>query len=78
MTRPGKVLRSIQSADRMLCVDLFMRADGSFGFEAYRRDGEGGGWFPIGGFAAEAFATQAEALTQARRSVNWLDDVLAD
>ena len=30
------------------CVDVFIRADGNFGFEEYRRDPEDGrGWFPL-------------------------------
>ena len=68
------VLRSIETADGSRCVDLFVRADGSFGFEAYRRDVEdGGGWTPVSGYAGVVFATLEAALAAARERLPWLD-----
>ena len=39
MTKP-LVITSRNSADGLLCVDVFQRTDGSFGFEEFRRDPE--------------------------------------
>lgn len=67
------VLQSIEREDAAVCVDLFRRADGSFGFELYRRDAEDPrGWHPAGGFAALSFASEAEARRAAREAVPWL------
>ncbi len=45
----NRVLRSIETQEGERCVDFFIRPDGSFGFEEYRRDAEDRrGWFPIG------------------------------
>ncbi len=75
----NRVLRSINNDDRTLCVDIFRRPDASFGYEAYRRDVEDPrGWFPIGGFEAKVYRSEAEALDAAKASVAWLADVLED
>jgi hypothetical protein len=45
----NRVLRSINNDDASRCVDVFLRPEGTIGFEEYRRDAEDGrGWFPIG------------------------------
>ncbi len=73
MAHVNKVTRSIETPDGGRCVDLFRRADASFGFEEYRRDPEdAGGWFPIGHHAEAAFPTEDAALAEARRRVAWL------
>lgn len=47
-----RVVRSINLAGDARCVDIFERADGSLGFEEYRRDAEDcRGWFAIGAYA---------------------------
>ncbi len=77
MAHANKVTRSIETPDGGRCVDLFRRPDESFGFKEYRRDVEdGGGWFPIGFHAEAVFATESEALAEARRRVGWLELVL--
>ena len=49
MAHVNRVLRSINDEDASRCVDIFLRPDGSIGFEEYRRDVEDGrGWFPVG------------------------------
>lgn len=69
------VLRSIETADGARCVDIFRRPDGSFGFGAYRRDAEdSAGWFAIGHYGAERFASAEAALAAARAAVPWLCD----
>ena len=57
----------------MRCVDLFVRPDGTFGFEEYRRDMEDGrGWFAIGGYGALIFPTADDARAAAVATVGWL------
>lgn len=58
-------------------MDLFVRSDGTFGFEEYRRDIEDGrGWFAIGFHASAGFATAEEALGDALAKVEWLPSVV--
>lgn len=67
------VLRSLETPDGDRCVDFFVRPDGTFGFEIYRRDTETlSGWFPIGDHFARLFETEAEALEAARVSAPWI------
>jgi hypothetical protein len=67
------VLDSIEDTGAARCVDLFQRADGSFGFEEFRRDPEdGGAWTRTGRHGAGSYRTRDEALTAARRAVPWL------
>ncbi|MDG2286565.1 MAG: hypothetical protein P8N43_13705 [Alphaproteobacteria bacterium] len=73
MKKSQTVIISINSDDQTRCVDVFARADGSYGFEEYRRDPEDTrGWFPIGGFADLTFEQQEHAMAKARARVNWL------
>lgn len=66
---------STPSVDR--CVDVFMRPDGTFGFEEFRRDPEDGGtWTPIAYFSGQQYDSEVGALSAARRCVPWLSDVL--
>ncbi|MSQ70468.1 MAG: hypothetical protein EXR27_04125 [Betaproteobacteria bacterium] len=55
------------------CVDVFERADGSFGFEEYRRDHEDGrGWFALHRHGHLYFVCEADALARAKEVVAWL------
>ena len=77
MAHKNRVLRSIETADGGRCVDFFIRPDGTFGFEEYRRDLEDGrGWFPIGFHAEKSFASDEQAEVKALKAVPWLKDVL--
>ncbi len=71
------VLHSVNSADGLLCVDVFRRDDGSIGFEEFRRDPEdpGRGWFPIGFHAAARFNDETTAIAAAIEKVAWFDGV---
>jgi hypothetical protein len=70
-----KVLRSINEAGALRCLDIFRRDDGSYGFEEYRRDPEeASGWYPVGGQASRRFASQEEAEAAAHEAVAWLKD----
>lgn len=77
MAHTNKVLRSIETPDGDRCVDLFVRGDGSFGFEEYRREPEDGrGWYPIGSHGTRKFSCADTALDEAQARVPWLTDVL--
>jgi hypothetical protein len=66
---------STPSVDR--CVDIFVRPDGTFGFEEFRRDPEDmGTWTPIAYYSAQEFIAQQDAIEAAREVVPWLADVL--
>ena len=54
-------------------MDIFERADGTFGFEECRRDYEDAGeWFPLGEYSRLIFDTEADALAEAKARVPWL------
>jgi hypothetical protein len=77
MSRANGVLRSIETEDGARCVDIFVRADGTFGFEEYRRDAEDGrGWFLIGHYSGGVHSSQDAALATAQLKVAWLADVI--
>ena len=77
MAHENKVMKSINGHDSSICVDLFRRPDGTFGFEEYRRDLEDArGWFPIGFHSTRVFNDQAEALTAAKLEIAWLSEML--
>jgi hypothetical protein len=69
-----KVLESFENTIRTHCVDIFRRADGSFGFEEFRRDPEDrGAWQCLSKYGRSAFPSGQDALDAAKRSVPWLD-----
>lgn len=77
MAHKNKVVRSINLEGEMICVDIFRRPDGSFGFDEYRRDPEDGrGWYSIGHHGAKRFICADSALAEARARVGWLSDAL--
>jgi hypothetical protein len=68
-----RVIDSINSPEGDHCVDIFLREDGTYGFEEYRRDVEDQkGWFSLRRHAGEVFATQGEALARAGSTVAWM------
>jgi hypothetical protein len=69
----NKVLRSVNTPDGGRCVDVFIRPDGTFGFEEFRRDVEDpSGWFPIGGHSDKKFYTEKSALKKAKVLISWI------
>lgn len=77
MAHTNKVIRSINQVGEGLCVDIFQRPDGSFGFEEFRRDPEDPrGWYPIGCHSDAVFPTADDALQTALQKIAWLDDTL--
>lgn len=75
MAHENKVIHSINLAGDTTCVDVFERPDGTFGFDEFRRDFEDmRGWFSIGHFDNRAFPTVKAALSDARKSIGWLEE----
>ena len=71
----NKVLASLENpyGDYCYCVDVFSRADGTFGFEEYRRDPEDGGlWYSLNRYSRLVFNSEEDALAQAKACVVWL------
>lgn len=69
----NRVLASLEIPWGHQCVDIFVRANGSFGFEEFRRDPEDGGlWQCMNRYAPLVFSSEAQATAAARASVLWL------
>ena len=70
------VMRSIEAPGGHICVDLYKRTDGSWGWAEYRRDPEDGrGWQDAGSAGGEGFADQDAAMADALAKVAWLAEV---
>jgi hypothetical protein len=66
------VVLSEEDPEGTRCVDVFVRPDGSFGFEEFRRDAEDGGrWSRVGAYGRLRYAGLDEARAAARRAVRW-------
>lgn len=78
MAHKNKVMRSINVEGEHVCVDIFVRPDGTYGFDEFRRDPEDTrGWYSIGHHGGRIFDDAEAALTEARNSVRWLNGVLS-
>lgn len=71
------VLHSVNNSDGSLCVDVFRRADGSIGFEEFRRDPEdpGQGWYAVGGYSGARFDNVETATAAAVECVAWFNGI---
>lgn len=68
---------STPAVDR--CVDIFVRPDGTYGFEEFRRDPEDGGvWTAVAYYSVRQFGSERDAVEAARAAVTWLPAVLDD
>ena len=69
----SKVMESFENDLEDRCVDFFVRDDGTFGFEEYRRDHEEGGkWNKVGQFSEIRFSSLEAAKASAKYLVLWL------
>lgn len=79
MAHTNKVIRSINLDGETICVDIFLRPDGTYGFDEFRRDPEDGrGWYSIGYYGAETFETFDQALAEAQLKVSWLTNAISE
>lgn len=73
MRQRNRVLTSLESRATDRCVDVFLRPDGSFGFEEFRRDLEDcGQWRSLNRFGQQSFSTEKQAHEAADANVPWL------
>ena len=69
------VVTSLHNDEVDRCVDIFVRADGTFGFKEFRRDPEdSGGWTLVSYNPQGVYATEQQALAAAQLGVAWLRD----
>jgi hypothetical protein len=69
----NRVLASFEDAHRSHCVDVFVRDDGSFGFETFRSESDGSGrWQCLQQFSHLVFDSGEQALRSAQERVAWL------
>lgn len=69
----NKVLASLENSHGDYCIDVFIRADGSFGFEEYRRDPEDNGtWHDLHRYSGQVFSSREDAIARAKACVAWL------
>ena len=67
------VVATVHSEDAQRAIKVMKRADGTFGFNEYRREPEdAGGWTLVREDPAGTFATPDQAVAAAR--VSWLQD----
>ena len=67
------VLKSIEDGYHERCVDLFVRPDGTFGFEEFRRDVEDQGrWTATQYYSGKSFGSREAAWDAAKHSVSWI------
>jgi len=75
-TAPDNIVVFSANADggATRCVDVFLRNDGSYGFDEYRRD-DGQGWTATlpDFYSREKYATAAEARAEARAAIPWFE-----
>ena len=73
MAHENKVMQSINLRGENICVDVFLRPNGTYGFDEFRRDPEDQrGWYSIGHFGGQVFRGEAQALAKAIESIHWL------
>ena len=71
--RDWKVLQSIENDMEDRCVDFFVRTNGTYGFEEYRRDREDDeGWKEMGQYSGTLFSSMEAAKESARYLIGWL------
>jgi hypothetical protein len=72
--RSLSVMASYENPEANRCVDIFVRADGTWGFEEYRRDPEDGGtWTRTGSFGHAIYGDRDAALHAAASRIEWLE-----
>lgn len=66
------VVLSLEDPEGMRCVDIFVRADGTFGFKEFRRDPEDSGrWSLVADYSGVIYKTKNEALQGATATIGW-------
>ena len=69
-----KVERTFLNKDRTRKVEIYQRADGTFGFEELKYGQEEQAWFPVGRYSFAVIDTLEHALKEAVSRVSWLEN----
>ena len=78
MAHNNIIIRSINLKGDTVCVDIFTRADGTYGFDEFHRNPEDGrGWFSIGHYGLREFSGFDDALNEAKQTVAWLNNAIS-
>ena len=76
MAHTIRVLQSINLPGDTICVDIFIRPNGTYGFDEFRRDPEDGrGWFSIGHHGSAEFSSVNETAAAAIEAISWLKNL---
>jgi hypothetical protein len=72
------MIKSIEDALGINCVDVITRPDGQFTFKVFRKDPEDQGrWSLVADYSGLQFNTEEEAFCAAAAKVPWLAELLA-
>jgi len=75
--RPWSVLESYETFEGTHCVDVFVRTNETYGFEAFRRDPEDAGrWTSMNQFSSHEYPSSADAIAAAQEKIQWLAALL--
>lgn len=72
------IIKSIEDALGVNCVDVITHSDGKFTFKVFRKDPEDQGrWSLVADYSGLHFPTEKEALRTACAAIPWLAELLA-
>ena len=67
-----EVKRTFVKPDKARKVEIFRRADGTFGFEELKFGQEEGAWFTIGKYSNAIIDSLDNAIKEAKGRISWL------
>jgi len=67
-----EIVRTIESSDGKRKLEIFRRADGTYGFEDMKYGDEEASWFPAGRYSVGIFGTEEDALREAKGRIRWM------
>lgn len=71
-----KVLASFEDSFSAHCVDVFVRENGTFGFEEFRSESDGDGrWQSLGKYSQLSFDSGEQALREAEQRITWFENI---
>ena len=68
----AEIVRTIESSDGKRKLEVFRREDGTYGFEDLKYGEEEETWFPAGRYSVGIFATEEDAIKEAKGRVQWM------
>lgn len=67
-----EIKQTFVKSDGTRKVEIFRRADGTFGFEELKFGQEEGVWFPVGKYSLAIIGSLDNAVKEAKGRVSWL------